>query len=163
VQTYLIDTMAPTAILPDATFASNLTTSVLPTTTYATTGGTFVDVGIGPTMAVYRTQPERMARWARAREVADILLVEHLDDEQRESWETRREFSVAAPSGCRYLITGNGVQGNVYSADAPDGRSWRFCIHPDLGFPLEDALLTQKLLIETDEDEFLRVANASRA
>ena len=51
-----------------------------------------------------------------------------------------------------------GIAGNVFLL-GEDGREVeRFCIHPS-GVPAGDAMLAQKLLLETDERKFRKVAN----
>lgn len=51
-----------------------------------------------------------------------------------------------------------GIAGNVFLL-GDDGREVeRFCIHPS-GVPAGDAMLAQKLLLETDERKFRQVAN----
>jgi hypothetical protein len=55
-----------------------------------------------------------------------------------------------------------GVAGNVDRlAEVGDAAEVTYCAHPP-GLPAEDVNLAQLLLLATDEDAFLRVANASR-
>lgn len=96
--------------------------------------------------------PESPPR-VRARE----LLIDSLTEEQRKQFETNNEFEVVGSRGNRYIIEGHSVVQNVRARSGPRGGR-RLCAHPS-GVPLEDGLLTQKLLLETDEDAFLAVAN----
>lgn len=89
----------------------------------------------------------------RARE----LLYEHLDEEQAATYRSDLYFETVGSRGTRYRIEW-GYAGNVLALD-DEGRPWRrYCCHPS-GYVNEDTLLTQKLLLETDEDRFLAVAN----
>jgi len=92
---------------------------------------------------------------------AEKLLMEHLDDEQRTDWLRNEAFDVRVPSGRTYRIR-RGVAGNVYRTHDSLGRFTRrrYCCHIDTSLaPTCDNVLTQKLLLEADEDEFLRLAN----
>lgn len=89
----------------------------------------------------------------RARE----LLYEHLDEEQEASYRENLYFETVGSNGTRYRIEW-GYAGNVLALNE-SGRPWRrYCCHPS-GYANEDTLLTQKLLLETDEDSFLAIAN----
>lgn len=99
---------------------------------------------------------------ARARK----LLVENLTEEQRAEFEEKKQFHVRSRSGKLYRVT-HGVAGNIYRVEnVTESPKWgerrRFCIHPtDHEVPAEDVMLAQKLWLEGNEEEFLRVANAS--
>jgi hypothetical protein len=89
------------------------------------------------------------------------LLREHLDETQREQFERAGSFVVVAPSGRRYRIRSANTS-NV--RDETDGANYCVQFRSDpqcLRIPLEDLLLAQKLLLECDEPEFLRIANRS--
>ena len=88
------------------------------------------------------------------------LLMECLSPEQREDLERANRFRVHLPSGRVYEVA-KGYAGNVYLLDVAGRRRTRFCIHGPSSLPDEDHMLAQKLLLETDEEEFCRVANAS--
>lgn len=100
--------------------------------------------------AQLRRREEQEAAKARAEE----LLMGCLDEEQRHQLLTRGRFNVRSASGRLYVIE-RGYAGNVFSGQT------RFCIHMDHRLPEADHMLAQKLLIETDEDSFLRIANHS--
>lgn len=84
------------------------------------------------------------------------LLWGNLDTEQRVEFLNGNTFTVVAPrSKTRYVVAWE-YSGNVY---APE-KGQRFCIVPaEYSLPLPDLLLAQKLLIEADEQRFLRTAN----
>lgn len=103
----------------------------------------------------------RLAAAAAAREKARLLLVDCLEENQREEFERDGYFHVETRDGTRrYRLRPGGQPQRVMGED---GRRWSYCIHPSGGFPSEDVVLAQKLLLETNEEEFLRIANASAA
>lgn len=93
-------------------------------------------------------------RRAEAGSRAMALLRSCLSDEQKAHLDENGCFRVTAPSGRVYSIT-QGYAGNVHS------RGWTYCIHMRSDIPEGDHMLAQKLMIETDEEGFLRIANAS--
>jgi hypothetical protein len=110
----------------------------------------------GPTQSNNAYQTRRLAG-ARAR----ALLREHLDETQREHFERAGSFIVVAQSGRRYRIRAANTS-NV--RDETDGANYCVQFRSDpqcLSIPLEDLLLAQKLLLECDETQFLRIANKS--
>ena len=94
-------------------------------------------------------------------QTAKKLLERHLTDEQKASWEKYQGFWVTAKSGTRYWLDGGRPRGLPQ-----DGPPQSFCINSmdDSGAPLPrgDQILAQKLLLETDEERFLKTANAGR-
>jgi hypothetical protein len=91
-----------------------------------------------------------------ARVRARDLLWEHLTEDQRAEYVEMGRFTVTGnETGDRYLIRG----GAIYRAhDRND-----FCLHvvtcEEDQMPFEDQILAQKIIIERDEDLFLRTAN----
>jgi hypothetical protein len=108
-----------------------------------------------------KQEKERREKAAIAQQKALALLVSILTAEQLASWEKDKSIPVDAVSGKRYIIK-PGRSGNVVSIK--DGKPIeRYCIHPnDYEMPDEDVMLAQKLLLETDEEAFLRIANMTR-
>lgn len=110
-----------------------------------------------------RQQAEESRR--QANELAEELLRSALTPEQIQDLEEYRAFTVTVlrPDGTEreYRIHRGQVQ-NVIGRDR-QGRPCRYCIHPSEGVPDADAMLAQKLLLETDEEAFLRVAHVSLA
>jgi len=97
------------------------------------------------------------------------LLNSMLSPEQREELEADNRFHLRVIDGKsgaeRVYRIDQGYQGNVKLL-GPDGRPIKsYCIHAkttdDEGnrLPNEDHMLAQKLLLQTDEERFLRVAN----
>lgn len=113
--------------------------------------------GRGPYgMLIWEEQREaRITAQARARE----LLRSHLDEAQRTEFDRSRSFIVVAPSGHRYRITAANTF-NVQDETEHSDYCMQFRSDPDCrGVPLEDLMLAQKLLLECDEREFIRIAN----
>lgn len=88
---------------------------------------------------------------------AEKLLVEHLSDAQRATLEKHSYFDVAI--GERTYRIHRGTHGNVRLLNEKGQEKTLFCVQPP-GVPTEDAMLAQKLHLEANEQEFLRVANA---
>ncbi len=131
-----------------------------------------------------RTQPsaEQLERWRRqeeeackkaaeatqrlldARRRARELLVACLSPRQREDLDKKKCFYLEchSPDGSkrRYRID-EGTHGNVKLLDDKDRVVGSYCVQPN-GVPTEDAMLAQKLWLETNEDEFKRKANFRR-
>jgi hypothetical protein len=103
----------------------------------------------------------RLAANARARE----LLLEHLTPQQRETFTKHHWFIVeGGRSKQKYRINGHrGLSGNVDVVGASNRVSHRLCAHLNSTLPMGDQLVAQKLMLEFDEDEFLRIANRHAA
>ncbi len=95
------------------------------------------------------------AATARSRE----LLVNWLEAEQRASFEAHGWFDVLGSSGRRWRIN-PGQVGNVSLMRSDEGNvpEATYCAHPP-GVPVHDAHLVQALVIASDEEAFIRVAN----
>lgn len=95
---------------------------------------------------------------------ARALLVQHLTTEQRRTYEAYAYFDVDV-GGKTYRIR-QGTHGNVRLLEKPTGprmavpavEKISFCAQPS-GVPDEDAMLAQKLMLETEERKFLEIAN----
>lgn len=104
-----------------------------------------------------REEEEKQSKVRAAYERAMTLLKSCLNSEQKDSLEKSRFFYVTAPSGRRYRID-EGTHGNLKVVDK-DGRVIeRLCVQPN-GVPAGDAMLVQKLMIETAEDALRSHAN----
>lgn len=112
---------------------------------------------------------ERRRLQEEGKERARRLLASMLSPEQREEFEAENRFHLKVIDGQsgeeRVYRIDQGYQGNVKLL-GPDGRPVRsYCIHAkttdDEGrrLPNEDHMLAQKLLLQTDEESFLRIAN----
>jgi hypothetical protein len=93
-----------------------------------------------------------------ARSVAKEVLLSLLDEEQQKQFEEKSYFDLRIDERI-YRING----GVVTRIDSEGKPLTRYCIHPVDYIPGEDWAIAQKLMLETDEKEFLRVANASAA
>jgi hypothetical protein len=100
-----------------------------------------------------------------ARDRAQALLLEHLSPAQRETFDKNKWFVVeGGKSGKKYRIEANDdLVANIAVMDGTMIRH-RLCGHCDIRrVPLADHLLAQKIMLESEEDEFLRVANRHAA
>jgi len=97
---------------------------------------------------------------AEAEERALAILLFHLDAEQRIDYLSKGQFFLIAKSGRKYRLT-KGTHGNVFMHE--NGRDVeRFCIQPNMhGLPLNDVVLSQVLMLRTNEEEFRKIANIS--
>lgn len=85
---------------------------------------------------------------------AKELLLSCLDSKQKRDFLNNDYFTVKAKSGRKYRIT-RSLLFNVKCG----GNS--YCAGPKQSLPIYDRMLAQKCLLETDEKEFLRIANRS--
>lgn len=105
--------------------------------------------------AAEQKKREQERKEAEAR--AEALLVAALTAEQRAQKQRDGWFLVDCKSGKRYRID-RGTHGNVKELDDAGRVVATLCAQPDR-VPAPDAHLAQKLMLETDEAAFLRVAN----
>lgn len=91
-----------------------------------------------------------------AGERAERLLVACLSSQQRGQLQAQGWFTVQGRSGRVFQIRRGRVRNVVEIATRRT-----YCCHPVDGVPDADTMLCQKLMIETQEDEFLRLANVS--
>lgn len=102
-----------------------------------------------------RAATQRMEERVRATTRARALLFSALSRDQQRSLEERNFFDMNV-NGRTYRIH-QGTHGNVRLIQG--GVETRlYCAQPP-DIPTEDAMLAQKLMLETDEPAFLRVAN----
>jgi hypothetical protein len=108
----------------------------------------------------FRREGAEAAERARlSTEKAKQILLEHLTPAQREMVEKNGWFVIeGGKSGKRYRIKANAIAGNVEEMDG-DKAIARYCCHLPHQYPKSDHHLTQKLMLEWNEEEFLRVAN----
>jgi hypothetical protein len=104
-----------------------------------------------------QAQKERMEAEARA----EVLLLENLEEEERNRYLRAGYFYVFSKSGKKYKVK-KGTHGNVYLMDPiTDKEQVRYCVQPG-GVPVGDANLAQALFLKHAEAEFLAKANATR-
>jgi hypothetical protein len=89
---------------------------------------------------------------------ARALLYRNLDHVQRHQLRSDKFFELTSSSGRRMRIRDGTMVGNVDELDANGHRIANYCAHP-AGVPVADALLTQKLALEVNDDAFFAVAN----
>ena len=128
----------------------------------------------------HEREAQREARWQeeakvaraaarKANETAKQLLLDHLTPEQRKTFEDRGWFVVEGGKSKKpYRIeTKMGFHGNVVELkDHPKGRQdiARYCFQlHDTRIPHFDHILAQKLALECDEENILKLANRSAA
>jgi hypothetical protein len=103
-------------------------------------------------------------RWrVRARRPAErrgvALLRSWLTPEQAEQWDTRGSFDViGCHTGRRFRIT-RGTAMNINELDADGGTAAQWCFAPEGKLATGDVLLTQKIALETMEQQALALAN----
>jgi hypothetical protein len=107
---------------------------------------------------VAETKRRRDAR-AIAIRAADELLFSVLNEVQRQSLAKNAWFLVKGKSGKGYRLR-KGRAGNVDEIDPKTGVVLRtLCAHPSMDVPDGDTVAAQKLMLETDDEEFFRIAN----
>lgn len=109
----------------------------------------------------YRVEQLRLKEERRvADEKAKELLLSVLDPDQEEEYRRDGFFHVHTKNGLRAYRLAPGSSPRRTKSE--DGHGYQYCIHPAESFPAGDTCAAQKLLLETDEDAFLRIANARR-
>lgn len=98
---------------------------------------------------------EKRAKEAEAR--AEALLLECLSLRQLQEYKEKGSFIVHGRHA-RYRL-GSGRSSRVDVINRNGVIQHRLCVHPEISVPLHDALLTQKLMLENDEDLILSKAN----
>lgn len=103
-------------------------------------------------------QAKEASRTKRAREA----LLSVLTDVQRRQYETEKHFELQVND--RLYRVRPGCRVERLDPQSKQIQSY-FCIHPALShnLPSEDVALSQKLLLEANEKEFLRIANETKA
>jgi hypothetical protein len=135
----------------------SITTSQVIWTTWNgvwTANNVLASAGVGGTLAVIpREIPINRVKAKR-------LLKSLLTDEHEDSLVKKGNFDLTVGDRVYRVSPGGGV--TRLGADGKADEA--YCIHPDraLLLPLEDWAVAQKLLLETDEEEFLRIANKTR-
>lgn len=101
---------------------------------------------------------------SQANDRAEKLLRENLTPGQREELSAKGFFTLRTirPSGEErtYRIR-RGRSRNVEQVDASGRRLKTLCAHPVALVPDADTMLSQKLMLESGEDDFLQIANHS--
>jgi hypothetical protein len=109
---------------------------------------------------VQRQADERTQRRRQAEARARALLLSLLTEDARATFADTGVIHVVGSAGGRYRIE-RGYSGNIH------GGGREYCAHPRMTspegdrMPMEDAMIAQMLMIQTDEPGFLEIANAS--
>lgn len=106
----------------------------------------------------------RMHEIETARSRAEDLLREHLSERQKLDLSQKGYFEACAVNfkegTRRYYRIRRGRAGNVFLLDGSQGREIKkLCCHPLENVPDADTMLAQKLMIEMNEELFLKTAN----
>ena len=96
---------------------------------------------------------------AVAKERAEELLRSCLTSQQREELEQKHHFHLFV--GNRKYRINRGRTRNIELVDEQGKVVKRLCAHPSEMIPDADTMLAQKLMLETDEESFLKIANHS--
>lgn len=117
--------------------------------------------GFAETDAEYKKRYKRaIAREKRIQQKALRLLEENLSAQQWEEYNKDKRFHVVSQSGKLYQIR-HGRSRNIRLIE--NGKIVGiYCIHPQDMVPDEDTLLAQKLMLEANEEAFLKIANFER-
>lgn len=106
--------------------------------------------------------PAQVAAPNEAAEKAEKILTENLTEEQKAQLARDRFFVVRGSKGRNYRVN-RGRARNIEVLDENGKAVERLCAHPGIHCPDADTMLAQKLMLETDEDAFQRIANRSAA
>jgi hypothetical protein len=105
-----------------------------------------------------RWQRKEVARRKRAKAALFLMLTKT----QREQLKREQSFELQVNARLYRIRPGSRVE--RLDPVTKKAESY-FCIHPELGhdLPQEDVAIGQKLLLEANEQEFLRIANETKA
>ena len=105
---------------------------------------------------------DRQAKETARRKRAKDALFLTLNDQQKQQFEKDEFFELQVNARLYRVRPGRRVE-RLHS-ETKEIESY-FCIHPELhhDLPPEDVAISQKLWLETREDEFLRIANETKA
>jgi len=131
-----------------------------------------------PEQAADRAAKAELARQAAVIEAAKVkvftdtakararkLLFSMLNADQQKELDEKNHFHLTVHSrdgSMRVYRIETGYAGNVKLLGVDGQPVKRYCIHADYRLPHEDQMLAQKLLLETNEPEFLRIANMTQ-
>jgi len=108
-------------------------------------------------MASEAAARERATKRKAAAERAGALLLSHLDRKAKADLESKGGFWVRSQFGNRYWVT----KSTAVRFDERGVALQRYCIHAIADVPAEDNALMRKLVLECNEDLFLKTANPS--
>lgn len=105
-----------------------------------------------------KARQEQQRQQEIALEKSKQLLLDSLDEPNQERLHRDRQIHVWSKSGKSFRIK-CGRQHNIFEMDAEGKDIREYCIHVKDVVPNFDNMLAQKLMLESYEEEFLRVAN----
>jgi hypothetical protein len=139
-------------------------TATATATWYAWCGSTTSATSTYETRESDEIKAAREAKAARQKVIeakAEKWLRDHLSAEQEREYLDTHKFTVISRDGQRrYEITKENAW--VYELNAKNERIRSFCIHSRIQLPKADEICAKKILLEADEKEFLKVANATQ-
>jgi hypothetical protein len=100
-----------------------------------------------------------------AKSRARRLLFSMLNPDQQKELEEKNHFHLTVhdrSGSMRVYRIEHGYAGNVKLIGVDGQPVKRYCIHADSRLPYEDQMLAQKLLLETNEEHFLKTANMTQ-
>lgn len=115
--------------------------------------------------ALQQARLERVKEYEEAGAKAKELLLEHLTPTQKETFNKNKWFVVeGGKSKQQYRIR---AEYHTINIEVMDGKkvSHKLCahVHGSAGVPLHDHILAQKIMLESAEDDFLKIANRHAA
>lgn len=109
----------------------------------------------------YRQRREEAEKQRReSQERAEVLLKAVLTPAQWDDYKKNKRFDIEV-NGMRFRIN-KGRAGNVVLLDQHGKPKTRLCAHPRINCPDQDTMIAQKLMLETDPEGFMSLANHSR-
>ena len=128
-------------------------------------GGSGGIVELNPLRGLSAEEQEQFARLSREEDhkrdnaawKAHELLLRHMTPRQRDDYEWEERFRVTTRRGHRYVI-GKAYCQNVVRVSRRGKPMRVYCLSVAGGVPLGDVLLAQKLMLDADERQFLKVA-----
>jgi hypothetical protein len=103
-------------------------------------------------------EAEEKKKRVEAEDRAMKLLLSNLTVSQLKNFNGNKCIAIDGKSGDRYRIK-FGRSGNIDAFNKNGKFKYRLCVHPTMQVPDADTVLAQKLMLETDEEMLLRLAN----
>lgn len=141
----------------DAGYSGNTIVYRWYSTSATTSNATYVVSNNWVQAGDYRERAFDKAVNAKARE----LLMKILSQRQREEFEKQEAFDVEAPSGRLYRVKRKWA-GGIIALNKKREEIAELCLVDNVEkqeIPVDDLLVARKLMIESAEDEFLKIAN----
>lgn len=123
---------------------------------YVTGGTTSITCNFEETAEQKAAREEQAEKRKHSEARAETLLLEHLSEKQIEQYQKHGYFETEVNAKI-YRIK-KGRSGNVLLVEG-DKPKYRYCAHPSAWTPDQDVMLSQLLMLHSDEAKFLAVAN----